>query len=109
MTKCPLVHVTAGACVLQGAKSPLLWEEGQVDEYLRGSPVQQEVRSRLQVCRGLLPHVKSFMVVKRCVFGISVEKQPPSGPFGAKRGSIDLGFMLRTPWTSAYTRSLPSK
>jgi len=32
----------------QGAKSPLLWEPGQVEEYLKGSPVQQEVRQRLQ-------------------------------------------------------------
>jgi hypothetical protein len=34
---------------LQGAKSPLLWDEGQVEEYLRGSPVQQDVSARLEV------------------------------------------------------------
>lgn len=32
----------------QGAKSPLLWDEGQVEEYLRGSPVQQDVSARLE-------------------------------------------------------------
>ncbi len=33
----------------QGAKSPLLWEEGEVARYLAGSPVQQDIRQRLQV------------------------------------------------------------
>lgn len=33
----------------QGAKSPLLWEEHEVDEYLAGSPVQTEIRQRLRV------------------------------------------------------------
>ena len=33
----------------QGAKSPLLWDEGQVDEFLQGSPVVKDVATRLKV------------------------------------------------------------
>ena len=32
-----------------GAKSPLLWDEGQVEEYLAGSPVIKDVATRLKV------------------------------------------------------------
>ena len=32
-----------------GAKSPLLWDEGQVDEYLAGSPLVAEIKERLKV------------------------------------------------------------
>lgn len=32
-----------------GAKSPLLWDEGQVDEYLAGSPLVGEIKERLKV------------------------------------------------------------
>ncbi|BDA45553.1 probable actin-histidine N-methyltransferase [Coccomyxa sp. Obi] len=31
-----------------GAKSPLLWDEGQVDEYLAGSPLVAEIKERLK-------------------------------------------------------------
>jgi len=34
----------------QGAKSPLLWEAGQVEELLQGSPVGKAVGLRLKVC-----------------------------------------------------------
>ena len=34
----------------QGAKSPLLWEAREVEQYLAGSPVQADIRARLQVC-----------------------------------------------------------
>lgn len=33
----------------QGAKSPLLWPEGQVEELLQGSPVKKEIAERLKV------------------------------------------------------------
>lgn len=33
----------------QGAKSPLLWEAREVEQYLAGSPVQADIRARLQV------------------------------------------------------------
>ena len=33
----------------QGAKSPLLWDEGQVEEYFAGSPVIKDVATRLKV------------------------------------------------------------
>ena len=33
----------------QGAKSPLLWDAGQVEELLQGSPVAKEVGLRLKV------------------------------------------------------------
>ena len=39
----------------QGAKSPLLWEAGQVEELLQGSPVGKEVGLRLKVLKTLLP------------------------------------------------------
>lgn len=32
-----------------GAKSPLLWDEGQVETLLAGSPVVQMVKNRLKV------------------------------------------------------------
>jgi hypothetical protein len=32
-----------------GAKSPLLWDDGQVEEYLAGSPLVGEIRERLKV------------------------------------------------------------
>jgi hypothetical protein len=35
---------------LQGAKSPLLWEDEQVQEYLAGSPLIGEINERLKVC-----------------------------------------------------------
>ena len=35
---------------LQGAKSPLLWEDAQVQEYLAGSPLIGEIKERLKVC-----------------------------------------------------------
>ena len=35
---------------LQGAKSPLLWEDEQVQEYLAGSPLIGEIKERLKVC-----------------------------------------------------------
>ncbi|PRW57651.1 3-oxoacyl-[acyl-carrier] synthase chloroplastic isoform A [Chlorella sorokiniana] len=35
----------------QGAKSPLLWEEGQVEELLAGSPVVGEIQERLRGIR----------------------------------------------------------
>lgn len=35
---------------LQGAKSPLLWEDTQVQEYLAGSPLIGEIKERLKVC-----------------------------------------------------------
>jgi hypothetical protein len=34
---------------LQGAKSPLLWEDDQVQEYLAGSPLIGEIKERLKV------------------------------------------------------------
>ena len=34
---------------LQGAKSPLLWEDKQVQEYLAGSPLIGEIKERLKV------------------------------------------------------------
>ena len=34
---------------LQGAKSPLLWEDHQVQEYLAGSPLIGEIKERLKV------------------------------------------------------------
>ena len=34
---------------LQGAKSPLLWEDSQVREYLAGSPLIGEIKERLKV------------------------------------------------------------
>ena len=34
-----------------GAKSPLLWEEGQVESLLAGSPVVNMVKDRLKVTR----------------------------------------------------------
>ena len=34
---------------LQGAKSPLLWEDQQVQEYLAGSPLIGEIKERLKV------------------------------------------------------------
>lgn len=34
---------------LQGAKSPLLWEDEQVQEYLAGSPLIGEIKERLKV------------------------------------------------------------
>ena len=34
---------------LQGAKSPLLWEDSQVQEYLAGSPLIGEIKERLKV------------------------------------------------------------
>ena len=33
-----------------GAKSPLLWDKGQVDALLAGSPVVNMVKERLKVC-----------------------------------------------------------
>ena len=33
----------------QGARTPLLWDEGQVEDLLQGSPVVMEVRQRMQV------------------------------------------------------------
>ena len=39
----------------QGAKSPLLWDAGQVEELLQGSPVAKEVGLRLKV-GGTLPN-----------------------------------------------------
>lgn len=33
----------------QGAKAPLLWDEGQVEDLLQGSPVVDEVKHRRQV------------------------------------------------------------
>ena len=44
MTRRPVPHQ-----FLQGAKSPLLWEEGQVEELLAGSPVVGEIQERLRV------------------------------------------------------------
>ena len=43
----------------QGAQAPLLWEEGQVEELLQGSPVVSEVHHRLQVvsCSRPIPGV----------------------------------------------------
>lgn len=35
----------------QGAKAPLLWDKGQVEDLLQGSPVVAEVHHRLQVLR----------------------------------------------------------
>ena len=35
---------------LQGAKSPLLWEDSQVQELLAGSPLIGEIKERLKVC-----------------------------------------------------------
>jgi hypothetical protein len=59
---CPLAGLLACCCtshplpparpptpLLQGAKSPLLWEAGQVDELLAGSPVVAEIKERLKV------------------------------------------------------------
>jgi hypothetical protein len=34
---------------VQGAKSPLLWDEGQAAELLAGSPVVAEIEARLEV------------------------------------------------------------
>ena len=34
-----------------GAKSPLLWDKGQVDHLLAGSPVVNMVKDRLKVCK----------------------------------------------------------
>ena len=34
---------------LQGAKSPLLWEDHQFQEYLAGSPLIGEINERLKV------------------------------------------------------------
>lgn len=33
----------------QGARAPLLWDEGQVEDLLQGSPVVREVQQRCQV------------------------------------------------------------
>lgn len=32
-----------------GAKSPLLWDDGQVEDYLAGSPLVAEIKERLEV------------------------------------------------------------
>jgi hypothetical protein len=47
----------------QGAKSPLLWEAREVEQYLAGSPVQANIRARLRArtpccnaCFGGEPH-----------------------------------------------------
>lgn len=36
-----------------GAKSPLLWDEGQAEALLEGSPVVNMIKERLQVTIGL--------------------------------------------------------
>lgn len=43
---------------LQGAKSPLLWEDKQVQEYLAGSPLIGEIKERLKVCPIYSYHVR---------------------------------------------------
>lgn len=40
-----------------GAKSPLLWDEGQVDEYLAGSPLVAEIKERLKVGANSAPSI----------------------------------------------------
>ena len=43
-----------------GAKSPLLWDEGQVERLLAGSPVVNMVRDRLKVLLFII-NVTTFM------------------------------------------------
>lgn len=51
----------------QGAKSPLLWDAGQVEELLQGSPVAKEVGLRLKVFVRLVILCESLGCSKRCL------------------------------------------
>jgi hypothetical protein len=55
-----------------GAKSPLLWEDGQVEEYLAGSPLVAEIKERLKVgaCSDCCESAQSLAM--RAVAGIGM-------------------------------------
>ena len=47
----------------QGARAPVLWDEGQVANLLQGSPVVKEVQQRLQVTNcGTLPFPRHILL-----------------------------------------------
>lgn len=48
-----------------GAKSPLLWDEGQVERLLAGSPVVNMVRDRLKVLLFLTINTTTVMISMR--------------------------------------------